>query len=153
MAISARRRNTCIVVADGARARIFIDPGGGGGLHPVLLDSLEGDKRPTREIGSDRPGRTFESADTSRHGYAPRVDWHTFEKHLFARRVAELVDQAHRLHAFDELVLVAPPKTLGELRSALGKESKRHIRAEFDKDLTGLDEHELVPRLTALLAE
>jgi len=151
MRVSGGRKTTCIVVADGARARIFIDPGSGGGLHPVLLDSLEGDKRPSREIGSERPGRTHESADVARHAYAPRVDWHSFEKHLFARRVAELVDEAARRHAFEALVLVAPPKALGELRAALGKQSKRHIRAEFGKDLTGLAEPELVSHLTALL--
>lgn len=140
-------KSTCIVVADGARARIYVDHAAEDEPRPVLLDDLEGDRRPSREIGVERPGRVHESADTARHAYAPRVDWHTFEKHLFARRVVDLVEQADHRHGFDRLVLVAPPKALGELRAALPERLGRRVEAELGKDLTGLSEHELMARL------
>jgi protein required for attachment to host cells len=146
-------KRTWIVVADGVRARIFVDWGAAGGEpRPVPVADLEGDRRPTREIGAERPGRTQESATTARHAYAPRVDWHQFAKHLFAKRVAALIEQAFERKAFDELILVAPPKALGELRAALHRDVHRHIRAEEHKDLTGLAEHELIQRVAALVA-
>jgi len=153
MTSESRKTKTCIVVADGARARVFMDFGADDGLHPVLLDEMEGDRRPSREIGSDRPGRTFESADTARHSYAPRVDWHTFEKHLFARRVVEAIKRTEARHGIDGLILVAPPKALGELRAALPEALHRRLKAEVHKDLTGLSEHDLMARLTELAAK
>ena len=146
-------KGTCIVVADGARARLYVFGEPGENDAPVLLGDLQGDRRPSREIGSERPGRTFESANTARHAYAPRVDWHTFEKHLFARRVAELVEETDKRHGFKQLVLVAPPKALGELRAALPQSLSKRIKATVDKDLTGLAEHELTTRLKGLAAQ
>ena len=40
-------------------------------------------------------------------------------KRDFAVRLAKMLDQRCREHAFDRLVLVAPPTALGDLRSAL----------------------------------
>jgi protein required for attachment to host cells len=113
---------------------------------------MQGDKRPTHEIGAERPGRTHESVGSVRNAYAPRADWHEYEKHLFAKRVADLIAAAHLRHEFDELVLVAPPKALGELRAALPESVHRHIRAEAHKDLTGLAEHDLLSRVAELAA-
>ena len=146
-------KRTWIVVADGVRARIYVDGRAAGGEpQPIPVADLEGDRRPTREIGAERPGRTQESANSARHAYAPRVDWHQFEKHLFAKRIAAMIEQAFERKAFDELILVAPPKALGELRAALHRDVHRHIRTEEHKDLTGLAEHELVQRVAALVA-
>jgi protein required for attachment to host cells len=151
MKVQSGKSRIWIVVADGAKARFFLDHGTGE-AHPVPIGEMEGDNRPTREIGAERPGRTHESANAARHAYAPRVDWHEFEKHLFAKRVADLIASAHLRHEFDELVLVAPPRTLGELRQALPEAVHRVIRAEAHKDLTGLAEPELLRRVGELAA-
>ena len=45
--------------------------------------------------------------------------------------------------AFDDLVLVAPPKALGELRAALDVRVQGHVTAELGKDLTHLTVHEM----------
>lgn len=142
-----KAQRTWIVVADGARARVFSSRGWDSGLTPALKGELAGSNKPTRELGSDRPGRAFESADGSRHAMAPRVDWHQYEKHLFAREVAALVDGGATRGEFDRLVIVAPPATLGELRKALGKAASGKVVAEIGKDLTGLDETALTARL------
>ena len=66
----------------------------------------------------------------------PRVDWHEYEKHLFAVSMAKVLDEAAERGAFDRLVLVAPPKTLGALRAALKPRTRKMVIAEVGKDLT-----------------
>ncbi len=129
------KRTTWVVVADGARAFIVANNGPGTGLVPVLTRSHPTPK--TSDLGSDKPGRSFSTARSGlRHAMAPRADWHQFEKHKFAQGIAELLDDGRNRQAFDRLVLVAPPETLGELRSSLDKHTQAMITGEVAKDLT-----------------
>ena len=141
-----RKRTTWILIADGARARIVLSEGWSSGLRRALDHDFAASRAPTRTYGADKPGRTFESADGSRHALEPRVDWHQYEKHLFAVSMAKVLDQAAERGVFDRLVLVAPPKTLGALRAALKPRTRKMVIAEVGKDLThvpvrGLAEH------------
>ncbi|MGB1547872.1 MAG: host attachment protein [Alphaproteobacteria bacterium] len=145
-------QKTWILIADGARARILHHVTGEESLEPVLEEADLKSRQHTRELGTDKPGRTHESiADGSRHAMAPRVDWHEFEKHLFAKEVAKILNHATQEHAFDRLVLVAPPKILGELRNLLDKTTQAHVTAEINKDLTGVPLHDLPVHLDAAL--
>ena len=129
-------KTTWILIADGAQARILVNEGPGTGLKPLAGAEYEADHRPSREIGTERPGRTHQSiGDGTRHALAPRVDWHEFEKHLFAKEMAALLDKACERRAYYSLVLVAPPRALGELRAALGKNALAKVTAELGKDL------------------
>jgi protein required for attachment to host cells len=143
---------TWILVADGTRGRILLHAGPGSGLVPATgRGEYAGDNRPTRKIGSDRPGRTIESADGSRHAYAPRVDWHEFAKHEFAAKMASILNRRHARKEFDELILVAPAKTLGDLRAALDKPTLASVRHELVKDLVNVRNHDLAKYLDAVL--
>ena len=140
------KSTTWILIADGARARIILSEGWSSGLERALNYDFAASHAPTRTYGADRPGRTSESADGSRHALEPRVDWHQYEKHLFAVSMAKVLDQAAERGVFDRLVLVAPPKTLGALRAALKPRTRKMVIAELGKDLThvpvrGLMEH------------
>jgi len=141
--IPGKKITTWILIADGARARILCFEGPGKGLTPALDREFATSHAPTREIGEDRPGRTFESADGARHAMEPRVDWHRFEKHLFAKNMAEVLEKAAVRDAFDRLVLVAPPQALGDLRAALGRHARERITGEINKDLTSTPIQEL----------
>jgi len=134
------RQRTWILIADGSRARIVLNEGIGKGLKPAMNKEFEASRATTREIGADKPGRTFESANGSRHAMAPRVDWHQFEKHLFAKRMAKLLDAAARRRDFDRLVLVGPPQTLGALRQTLDPQTRKMVTGELAKDLTNVPE-------------
>ena len=141
---------TWILVADGARARILRTEGWGSGLSPVSAE-IEGDNRATRDIGADRPGRVHDRAGQGRHAMEPRVDWHEFEKQLFAKRVADHLNRAAKQNAYDRLVLVAPPKALGGLRAALDKQTANRVIAELDKDLTHVSDHDLPGHLEKIM--
>lgn len=142
------KKTTWVVIADGARAFIMANKGPGTGLTLVPGTLREKEVPKTAELGSDKPGRSFESARTGiRHAMEPRVDWHQFEKQKFAHSMAKLLDEARTRNAFDRLVLVAPPDTLGELRAKLDKHTQALITAEIAKDLTKHPAHELPDHL------
>jgi len=99
------------------------------------------------ELVSDRAGRTFDSQGQGRHAMEQRVDPHEHERELFAREVAQQLESLRSRHAIDELVLVAAPAFLGELRAALSDPLKALISKEISKDYTGLDATQLRSRL------
>lgn len=141
---------TWVVVADGERARFLSGTGALRTLDTASVPDMVLDNPPTHEQGTERPGRTHESAQTgTRHAMAPRVDWHRFEKEKFAHSVAEIVNRAAFDKAFDRLVLVAPPETLGNIRPVLSKAAQGAVTQEIDKDLTKLTDDELADYLNA----
>ena len=139
---------TWILIADGARARIFVNAGPGRGLSPAVEDDFATERLPTRDVMADRPGTAVPGAGP-RHGYAPREDWHQFEKRRFAASMAGVLNAAARRRAFDRLVLVAPPEPLGALRAKLDPAARQRVVKEIGKDLTGVGERELSSRLEA----
>lgn len=142
---------TCwIVIADGARARILANDGPGTGLRNAMAADFVADNRKSRDIASDRPGRSSGSGG-DRHAMDPRTDMHRHEKRLFAKELAEVIGDACQRGDFGALVLVAPPATLGDLRRELGKPALASVKAELAKDLTKLAEHELAPHLEGVL--
>jgi protein required for attachment to host cells len=143
---------TWIVIADGARARIVCNEGPGKGLAPVPASQMSVALPRTRDLGSDRPGRVYDSQGYGRHGIEPRVDWHRFEKQHFAKKVATMLDASAATSAFDRLILVAPAKTLGDLRAALGKTAQNMVVGEIVKDLTACADRDLAGHLKDVIS-
>jgi len=125
-----------IVVADGGRAQFFCNNGPGSGLEPALSQALVADNRPSRDIASDRPGRTFNSVGKGRHSVQPSTDPHEYEQELFARAIAKLLAKKCVQKEFDKIILIAAPKMLGALRFALDPITSRLVIGEIDKNLT-----------------
>jgi protein required for attachment to host cells len=143
-------RNIWVVVADGARARFFAPDKEMRKLQPAGPAGIESpaEERYSRDLKSDRPGRSFGSARSGvRHAIEPKHDYHKMEKHKFTVRLAELLDQAAQRDAFDSLVLVAPRRSLGELRNVLPERVKARVRHELGKDLTADTPSELWKKL------
>jgi protein required for attachment to host cells len=146
-----KHKKTWIVVADGAHARIFLNEGPGTGLVPALDHDMIGNKLPSRELGSDRPGVSFSSSGPGRRAMAPPTDPHEHAEHAFIRQVAMAVKEGLNAHAFEQLVLVAPPKALGDLRTALDPQAAKLVKADLNKDLTHLTPHQLADHLQDIL--
>lgn len=132
---------TWILVADGARGRILRSDGWGKGLQQVEHREHEESQEATRELGSDRPGRQREIVDGTPSAME-ETDWHRFEKAEFAHEMAQQLNKGANRDAYDRLVLIAPPQTLGDLRKKLEGKAAERVTAEIDKDLThaSLDE-------------
>lgn len=142
-------KRTWILVADAAQARIYLTEAPGAKLRALPDAEFQNPEAHghTRDLGSDRPGRTQESVGGAHHSLEPRVDWHREAKRDFAKRIAAYLDQAALDTRFDRLILVAPPTTLGDLRGALGRHSSERVTGELAKDLTKLSMTELATHL------
>ncbi len=146
-----RYNRTWIVVADGARAQIFLNNGSGTGLEPALPQALVADNRPSGDITSDRPGRSFDSAGKGRHSMQPSSDPHKYEQTSFAHDIARLLNEKRLQKEYDKIVIVAAPRMLGALRLALDAPTRRLVIDEIDKDLTKLSVGDLASHLGELI--
>lgn len=140
-----------IVIADGAQARILENSGPGKGLIPVPAAAMRKTSRPSRDIDTDRPGRGYHPWG-QHHAMDSQSDPHREEKRRFADLLAEHVNEAALNHSYDRLILVAPAKTLGDLRQALSKEAAARLDGELPKDLTKISEHDLPRHLSEVIA-
>jgi len=146
-----KNNSVWIVVADGARAQVFVNKGQGAGLKSALPHALIADNRPSGDIAADRPGRAFDSTGSGRHAMQPSTDPHRHQQKTFAKTIATMLDDQHNKKAFDQLIIVAAPRMLGDLRDALAEPIRQLVFAEIDKDLTKLPVDDLTKHLGKVL--
>ncbi|OWK22067.1 Host attachment protein [Mesorhizobium amorphae CCBAU 01583] len=124
-----------VVVADGEKALFLRNRGDTRFPDLQVVQEMEQENPATREQGSDRPGRYNDGPSVHRSAVQD-TDWHRIGKERFADDIAErLYRLAHR-GAFEEIVLIAPPQVLGEMRRKLHKEVGDRVQAEIPKTLT-----------------
>ncbi len=138
---------TYILIADGARSQLLLSEGRGKPLIEVPGSEQQHDIKPDREIGTDRPGRVHESANTARHAIE-REDLHRREKERFAQSLAADLDRRLSNDEFDRLVIAAAPETLGVIRSSLSAKVSKVILSEVAKDLTKLTNPQIKAHLS-----
>ena len=110
-----------------------------------------GTNLPSRAIASDRAGRALGSDRSASHAVQPRTGPHRHEEEAFAHKIASILEKARKRNAFDQLIVVAPPKALGDLRAAFTKSLQARIKAELNKDLTTIPIHALPKHLGEVL--
>ncbi len=115
------------------RARVLRALGPGRGLELVVERTAELNR--TSALGTDRPGRSYESATSARHAHAA-TDFHRAEEDAFLNGLVDLLDAEYKGGGFDRLVVVAPPVALGTLRKALSEPLRAALAGEINKDLT-----------------
>lgn len=127
--------NALVLVADGKKFLMLRNVGDF--REPVLRFEGGGQQEnpATRDQGTDQPGRAFGSSGTMRSAIE-QTDFHQLEKDQFAAQAAELLGKLERSGDFEELIVVAPPHTLADLRKHFSKAVSSRIVAEIDKDLT-----------------
>jgi protein required for attachment to host cells len=139
--------NALVMVGDGSRALFLRNRGTRADIDLVMEREIKLDNPPTREQGTDRPGRLFGSDGVSRTSVG-ETDFHQLAEQKFAERIADDLYRMGHAQEFAALVVVAPPRMLGDLRAALHPEVTERIVAEIPKDLAG---HPL-PEITRLLS-
>jgi protein required for attachment to host cells len=134
------------VIADGGRARLVERDEDGAFRTLSSFVSTELHKS-AHELGRDRPARVKESASPARSAIEPRHDLHEAAKEDFIRTVADTLATELRGGKFDELVLVAPPGVIAELKESLSTPTAKVVVKELHKDLTKVPDHELTGHL------
>jgi protein required for attachment to host cells len=132
-----------VFVGDGQKA-LFLRNAGDATLLNLTTEHVFTDENPpTHEQGTDRPGRTFQSAAKNKRSGLETTDWHELEKERFARRVAAALEQMVRSEKVKTIVVVAPPRTLAELQYRLScgrkKPDSRRNRQGSDQASGGPD--------------
>ncbi len=128
--------NAVVLVADG-RKMLFLRNQGDATTPDLVVETAREQSNPSNsEHVTDRPGRTQASVGSGRSGYE-EADFHQIEEDRFAADAADLLKRRALTNDFETLVIVAPPRTLGELRKHYHKTVSDRLKAEIDKDLTG----------------
>ena len=146
------KKETWLLVADGAGARLLRLDTATRRLELVADRPHEAGRTKTSDLMTDRPGRSLDSSHVGvRHAMEPRTDPRRIERHRFAAELAAEVEAAANQERFSDLVLVAAPAMLGELRAALPERLAELVRQEIPKDLAGLSLPELQTQLVPQL--
>jgi protein required for attachment to host cells len=143
---------TWILIADGGHARILETIGIGNPMSQVQHMAFETDLPPSRELGTDQPGRTHESMGSTRHAIGEKTDPHRELKRAFAQEIATRLETALNARVFARLVIVAPPVTLGDLRHAMSKAVSDCIAGEVAKDLVKVPNDQIRSHLKDVVA-
>jgi len=124
-----------VLVGDGRRALFFQNHGDADLLDLRVVETRIDENPATREQGSDKPGRSFASKGGVRSA-VDDADWHELEEERFARAMADRINQAAESGELSAIAIVAPPKSLGEIRKELSVKAQGKVIGELAKDLT-----------------
>ncbi|AKI01591.1 protein required for attachment to host cells [Hoeflea sp. IMCC20628] len=125
-----------VVVADGEKA-LFLENSGTPDKPALrVFNAFEQPNPKTAAQGVDRPGRLSDGMGSAHRSAVQETDWHRLAKHEFAHEVAAVLEKNAQADRFNQLIVVAPPVVLGELRKSMTKAVSDRIVAEEAKDLT-----------------
>jgi protein required for attachment to host cells len=161
---------TWILVADAKQARVYARqksprriplPGNARHRHYTeqvtpSLELVEGmawqaESPEIYETGRNATGMVFQSVGGARHMSEPHLDARSETAQHFAAAVAGHLNAALKAKKFERLVLVAPPRMLGELRKHLDGAVQKIVLAELPKDFTQYEGSLLLRQVTEAL--
>ncbi|RYH03328.1 host attachment protein [Salipiger sp. IMCC34102] len=124
-----------VVVADGEKALFLRNVTDGEDPNLEVIRKEEQDNPKDIDQSANRPGRVGQSAGPGKSAYDD-TDWHELAKDRFAADLADMLYERAHKGRFKEIVLVAAPSVLGELRDKLHQEVSDKVVGEIDKTLT-----------------
>ena len=122
-----------VLVADGAKLLLFRNEGD---AHQPVLKLVTAEDQPDRkdrDIKTDAAGR--KPGGTHGGSTVGEADFHQQTEDRFAADAADMLNRGALANRYEALVVVASPRTLGELRHHFHKETQARIVAEIPKDL------------------
>lgn len=146
-----KKTKTWVLVADGALAQVYQTDTGANGLVAVPGGKFAAANLPSREIDADKPGQGSDRAGQGQRRMQPRTDSHRHAEAQFARHLAEFLQREQQRQSYDDLVIVAPPQALGDLRAVLAPNVRDLVKAELGKDLVHISVQDLPRHLDPVL--
>ncbi|AFL54764.1 MULTISPECIES: host attachment protein [Sinorhizobium] len=148
MSTATIAHNSWVLVCDGAKALILRNKGDQELLNLVPVEIFSGHQPPTRDLGTDRQGRVYQSQGGARSSMQ-ETDWHDEAEVTFLVQVAEKLSGLVRHKDIANVVLVAPPRVLGILRKRLDPSTRAAVATEVAKDLVKFP----IPEIERYLSE
>lgn len=134
--------NAFVAIADGEKMMLFRNQGDGEFPHLVVVEEGEQKSMANRELRRDSPGRSFSSVGPGRSAY-DEADSRQLGEDRFAADTAAMLNRRALENEFESLIIVAPPRTLGELRRYYHDELDRRLIGEVAKNLTNVPVNEI----------
>ncbi len=135
--------NSVILVADGRKSLFFRNQGDADFPDLGVVEKEEREDAAHHEIASDLAGRASNTLGSSME----ETDFHQLDEDRFAAETAAMLNERALRNEYDALVVVAPPRTLGELRKHYHSEVVKRLVAELPKDLVNIP----VPEIEKIL--
>ena len=140
--------NAVVLVADGRKMLFLRNEGDVEFPNLIVEHAREQDNPATRDQATDSAGRASSPQGAARSSVEP-TDFHQLEEDRFAADAADFLKTRALKNDFESLIVIAPPKTLGELRKHYHTEVSNRLTGELDKDLTGRQGPEIIAALRA----
>jgi protein required for attachment to host cells len=140
--------DTLVLVADGRKALFLRNEGDEQQIDLRTESHRARDERKDRDIKTDAAGQSPAPGGSGlAGGTMDEPDFHQQEEDRFARDLAEKINAMALAGGFDALVVIAPARTMGELRPLWHKETAARIVGEHVKEMTDRP----IPDIEALL--
>lgn len=140
-----------VLVANSGQARILEMQRKPYEFHQVAELVSESQHLTNKDIVSDASGRVYHTQGPGTHSMNPRSDPHENAEEQFSRSLAQKMEKAAQLGRFDQLLVIADPKTMGRLRQQMNKAVSGRIADEISLDLVGLPLPQLETRVRDVL--
>ena len=127
--------DTLVLVTDGRKMLFLRNEGDTEHMNLQVETKRRRDDSTDRDLGTDEPGSVFQSGSPGRSSYE-ETDFHQLEEDRWVHEAADLVNSRALKNDFEKLVIIAPPKALGELRPKLHKETEKRCILQIDKEMT-----------------
>lgn len=142
---------TWLVVADSSKARIFLTDSRTGPIEEIESIAHTEARLPEHEMASDQPGKSSGNGGVGGHAYQSKISPKDQENMNFAKSIANELDDARKKEKFKQIILVAPPDFLGNLRHSLNAQTKKLVFFELAKNFSQLKAEEINQHLTESL--
>jgi protein required for attachment to host cells len=139
--------DTHIMVIDGANKSLFRNRGQDFAPDLETIDHRQRRAGRTSDRGTDKPGRSFQSAGSTRSAYES-TDYHQQEEDEFAAAAADQLNTL--LTNGSSAILIAAPNVLGVMRKRLSPQARSRITAEIDKNYAQRSVEDIVALLVSL---
>ncbi|KQN36963.1 Host attachment protein [Sphingomonas sp. Leaf407] len=132
--------DACVLVADGRKMLFFRNKGDADAPNLIVEDQQQQANPADRHQKTDAAGQGSSIRGgnfASGGGSIGETDYHQQAEDRFAAQAAEELKRRALANEFETLIVVAPPKTLGEMRKHYHQSVSARLAGELDKDLTG----------------
>lgn len=124
---------TWILAANASHAHLLENEGPGKRLRLVESFTHPEARAKAAELVTDRPGKAADGS--ALHDMAPSTDPKETEAQHFSLEIARKLDHGRASHAFDRLVIAAPPHFLGLVQNSLSAQTSKTISQTSNKNL------------------
>jgi protein required for attachment to host cells len=140
-------KKTWVLVANASQARCYSREKANAAWMPLAEFEDPLGRAKAAALEGDRAGH--ETTARSRQGtaYEPRVDARTKEHELFARRVAQFLNESVASRRCESLVIFASNPFLGKVKNFLDEHSSKALGRSVAMDLTSFTGPELSKRI------